>query len=524
MAIYGQLIGNGQLAARQVSLAELLDRHSAARNIELRVNLEMLSLDPSAIVNITAAAENWGAAKVLRRLGRLASLTISGSKELSAVIEDFHSVQRLGVLDQLCDVFERQEGHGCILPHSGGGGFYGAGFFRSSPAYVFVPSASRVVEVPTQCLALESDGLLCERGALNLYSHSGFDSGLTGWTTSGTGVNGSAIATDTNGLLFDPAIQSGVPTCILLTAGTPHTANMAAWETTVSLSSGTFLSVGIDHLEETSNPLYYFIRRVFDNTFWNGSAFAAPVVYNALSVRSSHQQRPEIIGNVPVGGSGSTFEVGVGYPNGAASGARGRCYHVQVENQRWLSSRLLSFGGGFTREESDYCYANESARRLWPATRGTALFRAVPHWSTAQADGASFYVLHVAYDANNEITLYYDGATSTKNRFVASRKAGGSTATAAGAVTITAETPVYVAMRWGGTDESSVIGGDFDLWAGPSGALTKLATGTGSTPTESTDSRVRIGGKDRECFEGRVSLVRIEPRVVSDQEIQRWAS
>lgn len=536
MAIYGEIIGDGIRAAREATLREIVERDASARAIDIEAPLTALALAPDQLVNVTSPVDGWGLPRRSRRIARLASSVLTHDKRLRLHLEDLHNCARLGLIDHLSSPMGANtyaDGAAAVLPHSGGGGFNGAGYFRASEAWAWDAAAARVVRVGPGVMAVEADGLPCERASTNLVIRSAFDSGLTGWTTAGTGVNGSAIAADSTVLLFDPAAGSGLPYSAKLTAGSAHAADLKLSQTLASVAGGSYLSLAFDHLEDSGIALYWFLRRTLDGFYWNGSSFVSGAQFNALPVRSAVRQRPDVVGPIATGASASQFEAGVALPTGGTAGRVAHLFHLQVEARRWSSSRIVTLASTVTREESDYCYANESGRRSFPATRGTLVLKVVPNVSTAKADGSDFYFFSVPYDANNEISARYDGINSTKDRVVLIRKAAGTTTTLAGSATLTEGAAFYLVYRWASVADGELDAtygaaasgqANFDVWAGAAGAVAKIANGSGAIPTESTDSRFQIGGKSGDCLEGRVSIVLVLPRVLSDEEIQRWCS
>ncbi len=538
MAITGAILGQGLRAAREVAHRELIDRSVDAGLIEFSApDLSAWAIAPDEIVNVSCAVEGWGSANGRRRIGRLRSRTMDGRKNVRLQIEDLHGNQRIGLLDVAespmgANLFA--DGVGAILPHAGGGGFNGAGFFRASPLWLWDAVSQRVVRAPIGAPAVEADGLPLERSRANFLLNSGFGLGLASWSTFGVGVNGSAIAlqsaTDTTPL-FDPAAGAGMPYSILMTAGNPHAANLVMHQVSSSVLANRWLAISFDYKNDVAGPLCYFVIRTLDGFYWNGAAFAAPVSFLPLPDRTAHGPRPERVAPIPTGGTASTFDIGLCLPIGGTASRTARVFHVQCEVARISNSRIVTGAAYDIREEADYCYANEAGRRSWPAVRGTAIFKGTPNWNTSRAEDSLLHFLSVAYDSNNEIAIYYDGINSTKDRVVATRKAAGSSYTAAGSLTVVEDVPLFVVFRWASVADGELDalygaagggGSNFDVWAGSAGAVTRLANSSSPVPAESADSRFQVGGKSGECFDGRFAIMRVFPNVLSDQELLRW--
>lgn len=541
MAIYGFVVGQGINAAKGVALRELIDRGIDAGQIEfVAPDLTPWAIAPDSIVNVTSPVNGWGSSNKARRLARLRARTITGEKKLVLLLEDLQGNQRLGLLAEFESPIGANaiaDGSGAILPHSGGGWLNGAGFFRSSVLWVWDAVSGRVVRVGVHAPAVEPTGIPLERASTgNLILYSGFTSGLTGWGVSGAGVNGSAVvtqtATDTTPL-FDPAAGIGMPYSLKMTAGNPHAGNLLVQiaNPTASIPANSVVSLALDYISNNADPLCYYLFRNSDGFYWNGSAFAAGATYLALPNRSSHQARPFSPSPISIGGTATTVYFGFALPTGGAASRVSRPFHAQLEISRYNGTRLVNAGASTVpREEADLCFANETTRRAFPTSRGTAIFKGSPNWNTARADGKLFYFFSIPYDSNNEIGVYYDGVNSTKDRVVASRKSAGSTTTAAGSLTVVEDVPLFVAIRWASTTDGELDaygaapGGqsNFDVWAGSAGSVARIAGGTNTPPTESTDSRLQVGGRSGDCFDGLAGRFQVFPYVMTDQELLRW--
>lgn len=541
MAISGVMIGSSLRAARELSLAELLERESSNGSLTVPAKLSLLDVNPGTIVNVTSALDGWGrGSKTGRRIGRLQKIRITSDKKVIAFIEDAHASQKLGIVDALASSVPSTYGDGVagILPHNGGGGFYGAGFFRSSNAYAWCEQTKRVIQIPNHMMHVERDGTHIEGLALNELLHSGFDSGLTGWSTAGTGVNGSSIATDATRLLFDPAIGSGMPYSILIVAGTPHAAQLSLFAGTGTIPANTKVTLSVDTVAYSGVGLDWYLQRAVDGFYWDGTTWAAPVVKGGTcAVRTSTQQRPEVLQTIDVGGTNTTLTFVLGFPTGGTSGRAASVYHVQISqsfsNVLWGGgSRVVSFGSVAQRANTFYGYANETGRRSWPAARGTMHMKFTPTWNSA-ATTLSYTFFSVEYDGSNYIRGFYNGATGQVVFRRASTASG--VVSASGTFAVTAETPIYLAFRWASNDGAELDDlygaapaseAHFDVWAGAAGNLTKLATNHSVQPVESTNSQFQIGGSPSlsESLEGRVEIIRVQPRVLSDEEMMRWAS
>jgi len=543
MANAGVMIGATYRAARELALTEIIERDSYAGMLTLPAKLSLLDQSPGALVNISSALDGWGrGSKTGRRIGRLANIRITGDKRIIATVEDAHSTQRLGMVEALASSLPNPYGDGAasILPHNGGGGFNGAGFFRPFPSYAWCEQTKRVIEVRSHLMHVERDGLAIEGYTTNYLLHSGFDAGLTGWSTVGTGVNGSSIATDTTRLLFDPAIGPGMPYSILLVAGTPHAAQLSLYQTLASVPANTIVTLCVDTVSYNGVGLDWYLQRGVDGFYFNGATWAAGAVKGGTcSVRTSLQQMPEVLKTINVGGSATTLTFVLGFPTGGTSGRAASVYHAQVGSSGGASwaggSRVPSFAAAGIRHPVYYGHCNDSGRRSFPAARGTLHLRVTPAWSSSDVVAISAMpFFSVVYGVTDYVHGYYDGAIGKVVFRRATSALGGSVTYALGSYAVTAGVPFYVAFRWASTDGAELDDlygaapankANFDVWAGTPGNLAKLASNNSAPPVESTYSQFRLGGATNMvgALDGRVEIHRLQQRVLNDEEMMKWA-
>lgn len=536
MAIEGLLIGAGIEAAREVSTKELISRESASETVAMPVNPEALSLVNTDFVNATIESEGFGSRNGTRMLGRLAGISIDPtSKKVSARIENLHASHKLGLLDSLSSAIGANvlsDGLARMLQHNG------VCHFRSSPVCCDDTAAGQVVQLPAHVPGVQADGTLLEGAGRNLIAYSAFDSGLTGWTVTGHGVNGSNVTAETSLLLFDPAVT---PNAIFMLSGNPHAANLTLGQTVPNIPANTTLTLSVDHQDITSEVLHWYARRAVDLFYYNEGTglYQAGFVSNAFPLQNLAPGRSSV--TFPSGGTLSNFSIVVLQPTGGTAPRSNWVFHIQLEASRWPTSRMVNIGAGpwAGREEVDLCYDNSAGRRCWPATRGSLVLKVTPHWSHADADGSLLYLVSLQYDANNWIEIYFDGVNATKDRLVFSRRSGGVTYTAAGQINAyNREESFYVVARWASVadgeldvDYGAAPGGEsnFDLYAGrgfdiSSIDLSRIANATSPVPIESAKSRLQIGGKSGQCLEGRGAQLRIFPYVLNSEEMKRWVS
>lgn len=151
MAIYGNVVGQGLRATREIALRQIAERSPESGVIVVEAPLTALAIAPDQIVNLASALEGWGFEAAFRKLARLRSRTLDGAKRVRVTLEDIDESHGVGYLNNYeSPIGANSFGDGCagILPHSGGGAFNGAGFFRASVAYLWDQLGARVAQVP----------------------------------------------------------------------------------------------------------------------------------------------------------------------------------------------------------------------------------------------------------------------------------------------------------------------------------------------------------------------------------------
>src|SRR5260221_2912302 len=297
------------------------------------------------------------------------------------------------------------------------------------------------------------EGDLFESSSQNEIIQSAFKNGtFTGWTTSGTGSNGSAIAADSGDNLF-ATITDGSAQSVKFTAGNPvHAADMQVQGTATASQLATSIMTGsFWRKDDSGQPLWFAIQRAFDNNWWRESdqTWQAAKTWNPMTGGSSIPTR-YITKQINVGANATTLTPFFGLPTaGAVAGQVNHLYHVQIEKKNYATSAIVTEATVVPRSADMLTVSNNTSARSWPEDWGTFRCKSRPWWSTsALPAGAKMTLAYVQHDANNYDWLYYDQASAS---FKFERKAGGVTYTATKAVTLTAFTTYNVACRWTST-------------------------------------------------------------------------
>ncbi|MHC4714348.1 MAG: hypothetical protein ACYTAN_13935 [Planctomycetota bacterium] len=325
---------------------------------------------------------------------------------------------------------------------------------RNSKAYHTSPADEDLVVIAYHDQpALSYDGELFERAATNFCLRSSFASGTTGLTLTGTGVNGSAIATDTSELLFDSEIT---PYCLKFTAGNPHSADLVStWPATESINIGVYgqyFCVSVDHRDDSGATLYWRLQRSIDSQYWNdGSQTWGGSVDNAITNSTTRvRYRSDVI---DIGGSATTLTLAILQQSGGTASRVNRVFHAQVENNRYPTSRMVTDDVKSSRQVTDAGFTQvNSTRHAYSEDRGTFMCEVIPSWSSsnlsASDDRVIYNLVQGAEPEEWHHTLFYDASAGAFVFEVFINGSGTYQATYTQAVT--AGTTYKVCSRWTG--------------------------------------------------------------------------
>jgi hypothetical protein len=218
-------------------------------------------------------------------------------------------------------------------------------------------------------------------------------SGTTGITLTGTGVNGSAIATDTAELLFDQEISEY---SLKFTAGNPHTTELnARWPDTESINYVTYgqdFRFSIDHMDDSGAGLYFRLKRLVDNQFWNDSSKTwGSTVDNPITISTTRARFRSSA--IDIGGANTVIQLEVFQQSGGTADRVNRVFHVQLENEKIAGSRRVTDDvKSPTRSTTDLHFTQVSnSRRCYWEEQGTFLCEVVPFFDTADSVGGTIY-------------------------------------------------------------------------------------------------------------------------------------
>jgi hypothetical protein len=328
---------------------------------------------------------------------------------------------------------------------------------RESAAWVF-RADSIIAAIGSDSDKHDINGDLFESASANLIIQSVFKNGatnvFTGWTQSGAGSNGSAIAEDTTDNLFDSTVTTR---SVKLTAGTPiHAADLQIQSTaTESIPANTVGRVSIWRRDDSLKPTYWALQRSVDSKWWrdSDSTWQVAKTWNEFAVTTTARLRG-ISKQVDVGASATTLTLYIGIPTTGNVGQVNHIFHAQWESLKHATSAIVTDTVKVARAADLLTISNSSASRSWIAAHGTWRSRVRPSWSAADVTAAYKTVFFAGHDSSNYDWCYFDGANA---RWVFERKAAGVIYRAVKAASPETDTEYKIACRVTGAD------GELDL-------------------------------------------------------------
>lgn len=393
----------------------------------------------------------------------------------------------------------------------------GRTFVRDSPAWIPSPVAQarglvRVIRIEADTEKTLYDGTLIEAAATNVLLRSSAVSGATGYTDSG--ASGSWSTAPSTDPLFDPSVTSNV---IVGTAGSPHTADLVRqFPDTASLAANGSVAVQVDHKDDVGAALGWRLQRLVDNRYWNATAktWDVGVVTNLMTVRTSWTPDPDRLGVVGYGASNTVLRFSIVIPSGGTAGRQNRIAHVQLGNETWYSSRIVTDDAAVTTAEDIVTYENNSGKRSQAAAQGSMRVTFIPSFNSSELAPGTYIFWNDYHDANNFEYLAYL-LPSAAWWYVRSRAGVTTQATFAGAAL--QGVPVKLGTRWTGVagewglapyTQSIFVNGVKGVDAVAAGPINETATAS-----------LTIGGSpggNRAL--GRLAEIDFSPFVLSDDE------
>ncbi len=223
----------------------------------------------------------------------------------------------------------KRDGDGLLSPY---GGYYGMGRLGGK-SYGRRRSDGVYEGSGRGDLSLDTDGVVHVGAAQNLHLRSGFQNGLTGWTTSipaGASIVAEAIS------LAQYLSEADTQNCILMTQSAGAAADNYIWQTCTPpaawIGAGTIRgAVGCAHLDAGAGTVAVAVQRTSDLWYyqWDGS-WAAGLLWAPLPNRTDRPTFDWLLCDFTVGGAGETFRVRHGQPAGVPASSVNRLFYAHA--------------------------------------------------------------------------------------------------------------------------------------------------------------------------------------------------
>lgn len=404
----------------------------------------------------------------------------------------------------------------------------GRAYIRPSVAWVKDPTSGMYRAVEADQEQLGDTGELFEAYAENVVQYSGFQAGdITGWTKSGTGVNGSAIIADTNDVqLYGYAMwdrsSTGVDRSAYFLAGSPHTTDLKLTSTvssSIAANSIMFLSIWTRNDGGAAQSGWYALQRGVDSKYWRAfdDTWHVGIEWNEIDTNGgvAEVQRWDA-GPITAGASATTLTLICGLPSTVPAGQVTHFYGAQITGQN-PSSPILTTNATRARYASQLLITNDVGKRCINTDQGGFCCEVIPQWSSAYIGNVNKTILYIALDSSNYMWLYYDG---TNGRWAFEVKHNSVTDRAVQSGSVTAGTTYRVGARWTGSN------GELDLTAYTYSIFVDGVKGTddvgGAISGVLDDCDLEIGTRNTtENFDGVIRLHTSLQWVPTDVEMAR---
>lgn len=520
-----QPIPAGIAAAREIASQRLRRYRRPLEECQVEVGLDKLDLELMDDLSIThfagphASGQGWGAVNWKRRLHQLREESIN----LNSMSMNIGTRGRRGYLCTFWDTGESRRTSsaaedGVARLTSGGTLTYE----RDSKAWIPDPGSGLVTEIGINQKPIARDGLLVENFATNYLQHSSCVEGATsvaGLTLAGTGVNGSAIAasaTSGNDPLFNQAVTAN---SYLFTAGNPHTADLrATWPATATITANELVRFSIDHRDTAAAVLSWRLTRAVDGFFWNDATpgWQVGAVNNAITTSTSRARfRSQVIN---VGGTNTTVTFALQITSGGAASRAHRVYHVQLENNPWTTSHVVTTASTYARAVQTYHIDNVSGARNISSTNGTFLCEFIPVWDAADVVAIAGFptFFDMTYDASNWIRMFWNSGSGNLDFQM---RAAGTTYSATKSWTPVRGTTYKLAARW--TSSAGELGLTRTLSVFVDGVKGTDAV-RAADPTQSSVDLFIAGDPVNAMSNGNMRRITFSQEVYTDSEIARF--
>lgn len=509
--------------------------------LRVEVPLEYLDYELGDLIQVQDVREGWGDAPYERELMRVVGSKLIPEKYriellLESVMDTLTSFRLFG--KALESIGTTSTGDGVLLLTHGGTVTMNRASVKNldSPAGSTFQTVGPIIQINANTLPCDRYGLHSESAATNYLKGAAFQSGST-YTDSTPAGSGTIIDDTTVGEQLFPDSTVTDRHC-LFTAASPHTAtSRRTFAASHSLSAGAPARVSIWYKCSSATggdgPSWRLVRDS-DGYYWNDSTGGWQVgsVDNTLTAvtswtRADSKAMPAMVGKT------NTFTFSIALPSGGTASRTVRVGLCALQNTYWPDSPMLSTAAAASTRATDaLTIANDKSDgtttfRVWPNTRGTAVFKCKPNWNYADITSYgltyTFPLFELGYDASNWWRLYYDfnsGAAGEEWTFQA--RAGGVNYTAQVTDSGYVKGSEYeIRVRWTSTAKAEWGYSNYlTLYVFRDGALVGSHTLAYTTPTLAAGATCYLfcnaGGYN---FNGQIQEMTIYPRCWSDAEM-----
>ncbi|NIO41044.1 MAG: hypothetical protein GTO41_13250, partial [Burkholderiales bacterium] len=377
-------------------------------------------------------------------------------------------------------------------------------FSRSSKAWIPDPGDGRIVQVAEDEEKLGEDGEILEAAASNYVKNSAFKDGVaSNWSAIASGT----VAAETTDVLYDTDVTAQACKVSGNSGdGLQQTATNTVADNVLFFSYDFKGDAHDWDLQESGGNWWNDSTKSWGGSRPGNSQAASSTAYTRVTSEVITTPGASKTIAVQFRLTGSTTEIKVG--------------HVQIEQGRWASSRIVTSGSTVTRSADSLKMSNNSGARVFPAGLGTLLVEVVPSWSSGNlATGDGKVIASVEYDANNYDQFMYWPTTGV---WLMKRVIATSDYYATKTATATAGTSVKLGFRWISDEgEHGLTNYAISVFVDGTKGTDGLPGGA-PTPPGSMDMYIGKNSAATWHFDGAIRRMEITPQALSDEEIARF--
>jgi hypothetical protein len=377
-------------------------------------------------------------------------------------------------------------------------------FSRSSKAWIPDPGDGRIVQVAEDEEKYAENGMLIEGAASNYVKNSAFKDGVgSNWSAIASGT----VASETDDVLFDTDVTAQA-------ASVTGSSGDGIQQTATNTVANDVLMFSYDFMGDA----HTWDLQESGGQWWNdggGGAWQGSRPGNSQAASSSNYTR--VYSNVITApGASKTIAVEFRLTGATTEIILG---HVQIEQNRWASSRIVTSSSTITRAADALYVSNDAGARTWNREYGSFKCQIIPNWNSADlAAGTTKSIIQIYYGATDYDAIYY---WSTEGRWYFHRRVSSSNYYAYSVNSVIRGTTYDMGARWT-SDEGELGLTDYTHSIFVDGV--KGTDGTcGGSPPAAASANFNIGRFDAASYYADASIRYLDavPAVLSDEEMAR---